>query len=253
MHEEVISEGSVPLAVRSLSVSGLHEDEPEFPMLHGPRLRLCALEEAHVEPLRGLFNDPRLLPLWSRQTRAPATQNGFADYLRRLHEEVGAFFTIVRRSTDGPVGFAYLYNLNPWIREVSTALVLEFGHETGLGIEAGYLLFDWAFSYWPLDRILDEVIAYNAASRSLHEKIGCTLEFIDPNGCYFDGHTWAVYHYALSRERWGVLRHRFSRRIHIADTGDDEPWHYDAENLVLTEPWRASYPSKDPVPTKPDK
>jgi ribosomal-protein-alanine N-acetyltransferase len=171
---------------------------PAPPLLDGARLRLRAFRRSDIEPLYGIYSDPKVMRYWSYP---PWTERSQADvYLSRALAEPNddgmLAWAIARLGDDGLIGTVALYQIDAsqGRAEVGYALgAVHWGH--GYAQEAIRLALVYAFEVLRLRRIEADVDPRNVASCRLLERLGFVRE-------------------GLLRERWMVAGELQDSAIH---------------------------------------
>ena len=98
-------------------------------------------------------------------------------------------FIICDKKTDTPLGCIYLQNFEKEHNKAEEGIFLGNTGVSGKGIgsEAGRLLVDYAFKELKLHKLSARVLAYNMASRKMHEKSGYVQESYLKDELFLDG------------------------------------------------------------------
>lgn len=99
-------------------------------------------------------------------------------------------FIICDMQTDKPLGVVYLQNIEEEHSKAEEGIFLgeEEAFGRGIGTEAAKLMIQYAFETLGLHKLTARVLAYNIASRRMHESAGYEQEAYFKEELYLEGH-----------------------------------------------------------------
>ncbi len=164
--------------------------EPRIEFLSGKRVYLRPLEKEDLPRLQKWANDPEI----RRLTGEVAPMNGAnaeAFYGRVLEDRERAWFIIVLRESDRPIGEAGLLRMFPAWRTTDLSMILgdKAAWGKGYGTEAMRLLLDYAFGCLNFHRVAIGVVGFNAPALAFYERVGFRREGVQREG-YFYNHAY---------------------------------------------------------------
>ncbi|MGB2694316.1 MAG: GNAT family protein [Dehalococcoidia bacterium] len=159
--------------------------------------------------------DLRSLYLWSFDRRVPSYQDFVARVENSLRETQS--YLIAEKSVGTPIGFCQGYDMNLAEGWASFLLyVVEGYRKRPHPAEAGIILLDILFKYFPLRKVYADVFEYNEDSFDiLVNNGGFREEARLPNHIWYEDRYWAVIKLALYREDYYLARERFARIAQI--------------------------------------
>lgn len=156
--------------------------------IEGERIYLRPITIEDTDSVLSWRNDKRVVQNFIY--RKPITRE---EHLNWLEEKVGTGkvlqFIICDKETDMPLGSIYLQNFEEENHKAEEGIFLGNQQTSGKGIgsEAGKLLVKFAFEQLGLHKLTARVLAYNMASRRMHEKAGYIQESYLRDELYLDG------------------------------------------------------------------
>ncbi len=151
--------------------------------------------------------DLRQLYLWSYDRRVPPYQEFVARLERTLHETQS--YVIAERHSEAPIGFCQAYDMN--LAEGWASFLLHVAPEFRRRphpAEAGLILLDLLFKYFPLRKVYADVFEYNVESYDILVNHGFREEARLPNHLWYEDRYWSVIKLALYREDYYEGRQR---------------------------------------------
>lgn len=142
-------------------------------------------QKIYLRPITA--DDTRMAVRWRNQPavvenfiyRRPVSQKDHEEWLaNKVFKGLVHQFILCRNEDDLPLGSVYLQNFEEEHRRAESGIYLgeEQIHGKGIGTEAVMLLRDYAFETLRMHKLSARVLAYNTASRRLHEKAGYVQE-----------------------------------------------------------------------------
>lgn len=122
--------------------------------------------------------------------RRPVTQKDHEEWLaNKVFKGFVHQFIICRNEDGAPLGSVYLQNFEEEHKRAESGIYLgeEQTYRKGIGTEAVCLIVDYAFGTLGLHKLSARVLAYNTASRRLHEKAGYAQEAYLKEELFLDG------------------------------------------------------------------
>lgn len=143
----------------------------------------------------------------------PATPESFKKFLEegqgRTPREIG--FEIWHKTDNKPIGFIG-FNFINWADRMGN-IGLNIGDPAywrkDLGLEATYLILEYAFNELNLVKITADMYEMNAPSWKICEKLGMKRELVYMKQAYVKGKYVDSYQYCLFKEEWDNLRKKF--------------------------------------------
>lgn len=144
-------------------------------MLKGTQIYLRALELSDLDFLYQLENDTHVWEM--SNTIAPYSKKVLRMYLDNAHRdiyEVKQLRLCITTNTEEVVGLIDLFDFDPKNRRAGMGIVVldAANRNKGIGAEAISLLCEYAFDVLDLNQIYANIIADNAPSLALFEKLG---------------------------------------------------------------------------------
>ncbi len=156
-------------------------------------------------------SDLRSLYLWSLDRRVPPYQDFVARLEKTLRETQS--YLIADQATGAPIGFCQAYDMN--LSEGWASFILyvdERYRKRPHPAEAGLILLDLLFKYFPLRKVYADVFEYNEDSYNILVNHGGFREEARlPNHIWYEDRYWAVIKLAVYREDYYEGRERFQR------------------------------------------
>jgi RimJ/RimL family protein N-acetyltransferase len=173
--------------------------------------------------LYGWSSDLRDLYLWLTDRRVPSYQDFVARIERALRETQS--YMILERATERPIGFCQAYDMNLIEGWASFLLYVtrEFRKEPQPA-EAGLILLDLLFKYFPLREVYADVFEYNTDSHSLLTKHGFREEARLPEHIWYESRCWAIIKLALYREDYYEGRERIGTILDVQHEANSLPF-----------------------------
>lgn len=157
--------------------------------------------------------DLRDLYLWSHDRRVPACHEFVARLEKNLQQTQS--YIIGERRTERPIGFCQAYDMNLAEGWCSFLLyVVERYRARPHPAEAGLILLDILFKYFPVRKVYADVFEYNHHSYDILVNHGGFREEARlPNHIWYEDRYWAVIKLALYREDYYEGRKRMDRIV----------------------------------------
>lgn len=191
------------------------DSPPPWRALETTRLRLRRFRDADLAPFMAYRNDPEVARYQSWEQTSLAEAQAF------LREEsvtrygvpgAGAQIAIEQKATGALIGDLYFHledtgaaTEHPWQGEMGYTLARDAqGH--GFATEAVTAWLDYAFTAYPLHRVVAVVDCLNARSFALLERLGFRREGHFLQNVWFKGAWGDEYLYATLREEWLARR-----------------------------------------------
>lgn len=155
--------------------------------LIGEKIVLRAIEESDLYLLRQLINDAET----QRETLGwnfPISEYHQKQWFYNSDRDNNCVRWVISTHDYEPLGIAMLSNIDWKNRSVNIGIKLTADAKgKGIGSESYRLIIDYAFKELQMNRIEAEVIEYNKASISLHEKLGFFKEGLKRKRIYQNG------------------------------------------------------------------
>ena len=163
--------------------------------LRGEKVDLHVIEEADLEFLHGVVNDPRVWP--SLQQSEPLTMEDEREFYENVVNADGETHLLICHERT-PVGIVGLNDVDPtWgVAEIGYYVEPD-SHGHGYATEAVGLLVDYAFDQRRLDKLKANAIATNEGSQRVLEKNGFVEEGRFREHAFVDGERVDVVRYGL--------------------------------------------------------
>jgi [ribosomal protein S5]-alanine N-acetyltransferase len=185
-------------------------DVKMYPFIEGKNLSLCAANIDNIKLYASWENHPDVRK-YARNV-FPKTPEDFKKYMEgsqdRTPREIG--FEIWHNTDNKPIGFIG-FNFINWADRMGN-IGLNIGEPTywrkNFGLEATYLILEYAFNELNLVKITAHMYEMNIPSWKICEKIGMKRELILKKQAYVKGNYVDEYHYSLFKEDWEKLRQK---------------------------------------------
>jgi RimJ/RimL family protein N-acetyltransferase len=122
-----------------------------------------------------------------------------------------SLFLLIRDCrTKEPIGYAIGYNINSWDRYMGASIFIEPSRRLRVyGGEAMVRALDFAFSVYPLDRVIVETYEFATQLGEMLDRMG--FEEVGMIGSHFwwNGRKWGLQTREMTREQWEDARRRF--------------------------------------------
>jgi RimJ/RimL family protein N-acetyltransferase len=95
-------------------------------------------------------------------------------YDQRANDPSAVYFTVYERSTEQPIGIAYLYEIDARHARASFGIMIgnAANRGKGYGTEATRLILDYAFNAFGLENVMLTVLSFNEAGIRAYENAG---------------------------------------------------------------------------------
>jgi ribosomal-protein-alanine N-acetyltransferase len=183
----------------------------KYPFIEGKNLSLCAANIENINLYASWDNHPDV----RRHARNlfPKTSAEYKKYMEggqdRTPRDIG--FEVWHNADNKPIGFIG-FNFINWADRMGN-IGLQIGDPTywnkNLGLEATYLLLEYAFNELNLVKITAGMYEMNTASWKICEKLGMTRELVLKKQVYLKGNYIDEYQYCLFKDDWKELRQKF--------------------------------------------
>ncbi|MBI2724000.1 MAG: GNAT family N-acetyltransferase [Chloroflexi bacterium] len=151
-------------------------------------------------------NDLSEYGIWKGRRIVTAAE--FAQELRAIIEG-SLLLTVLNQRTLEPIGFAQVYDHSHEDGWAFFTIYLAEGYRSkGHGAEAGLILLDYLFSYYPLRKIYGDALEFNQPSLDTMISAGFEIEGRRKEHAFLHGRYWDLIHLTLTRENWTKLRQR---------------------------------------------
>ena len=185
-------------------------DVKNYPFIEGKNLSLCAANIENINLYASWDNHPDVRKY--ARNLFPKTSAEYKKYMENEkigYENIG--FEVWHNADNKPIGFIGFNYIN-WADRLGN-VGLQIGDPTywnkNLGLEATYLLLEYAFNELNLVKITAGTYEMNTASWKICEKLGMTRELVLKKQVYVKGNYVDEYHYCLFKEDWENLRQKF--------------------------------------------
>ena len=182
----------------------------KYPFIEGKNLSLCAANIENINLYASWDNHPDVRKY--ARNLFPKTSAEYKKYMENEkigYENIG--FEVWHNADNKPIGFIGFNYIN-WADRLGN-VGLQIGDPTywnkNLGLEATYLLLEYAFNELNLVKITAGTYEMNTASWKICEKLGMTRELVLKKQVYVKGNYVDEYHYCLFKEDWENLRQKF--------------------------------------------
>lgn len=159
--------------------------------------------------------DLRYLFLWSSDRRVLSYQEFVARIERAL--ATTQTYLITERDAELPIGFAQAYDMN--LAEGWSSILFYIVPEYRKGphpAEAGLIMFDLLFKYFPLRKLYADIFEYNTDSYDILVSHGGFREEARlPNHIWYEYRYWALIKLALYREDYYEWRERTNHILQV--------------------------------------
>ncbi len=162
--------------------------EQKIEFLSGKRVYLRPLEKDDLPRIQKWANDPEIRRLSGEVTPMNGA-HAEAFYNRVVDDHERAWFVVVVRQGDRPIGEAGLLRMFPAWRTTDLSIVLgeKDAWRQGYGSEAMRLLLEYAFGHLNFHRVAIGVVGFNENALRFYEKAGFKNEGIQRDGYFYDG------------------------------------------------------------------
>ena len=183
----------------------------QYPFIEGKNLTLCAPNKDNLNLYASWDNHPDARK-YARNV-FPTTAGDLKKYLERGQEraprEIG--FEIWHKADCKPIGFIG-FNFVNWADRMGN-IGLNIGDPSywkkDLGMEATYLILEYAFNELNLFKITADMYEMNTPSWKICEKVGMKRELTYMKQAYVKGNYVDTYQYCLFKEDWEKQRQKF--------------------------------------------
>ncbi len=176
------------------------------PRLQSARLLLRGYEASDAEAVFAYASDDEATRYmaWDRHRTIDDTRTFLDGYLARAYRTGAAEYAICERDNPacvvGGIGLRVTSELHQ-NAELGYVLNREVWGQ-GYAVEAGQLLLAHTFANGGIERVNAPILADNARSRRVAEKLGFSLEGVLRSAWLLRGRRWDEAHYALLRAEW---------------------------------------------------
>ncbi len=197
--------------------------------LAGPSVRLRAVTREDYGFLWECRCHPDIMHLWMQGRAIPS----FEQYVRELETAFSGtiltLFMIETHPSGRTVGFVFAYDYIPYDRVASWTIVMHPAYANlGWGWEAGFLFWEYLFTYFDLRKLYADVYAFNRHSLQVLLRTGAHEEGRFLAHRYYRGEYHDVIRVATTRAEFESTQRRakaiFARRARAAQArGEDGP------------------------------
>ena len=170
--------------------------------VEGEKIYLRPITEADIDMVLEWRNAPRTVENF--YYRKPITHDEQLQWIRtRVQTGQVHQFVVVLKETQEPIGCVYLQHFRPERYEAESGVFFSETAPAGQGLAAAavdLLNRVYGFGKLGLHRSVAKVLAYNTASRKLHEKVGFVKERLIEHDAFLDGKWEDTILYGLYRE-----------------------------------------------------
>jgi len=179
-------------------------------ILHGERITLEPLSQAHHDDLAAAVRDGDLASIWYTSVPSPSAMSAEIERRIELFERGSMLpFAVIDRSTGGAVGMTTYMNADPVAQrvEIGSTWYAKRVQRTGLNTECKLLLLAHAFEALDCIAVEFRTATHNRQSRRAIERLGAKLDGVLRNHMRFaDGTLRDTCVYSIIAGEWPAVR-----------------------------------------------